>query len=143
MASSSFPCSASATPRSFSAKGFREVQSRVWRQRVSLSCAEAGLPPGAAYHQDGNRTGGRRGNNHAADRPEARQASQRPGQHDAQPDLRQVRIAVGHRLGADLHQADHGHQHAQVPQPADDQVRMLRAASRARMVMPPARLRRQ
>ena len=42
-----------------------------------------------------------------------------PGQRDAQPDLRQVRVAVGHRLRPHLHQTDHRHQHPQIPEPAD------------------------
>ena len=45
-----------------------------------------------------------------------------PGQGEAQPDLRQVHVAVGHRMHADLHQPDGGHEHSQVPEPADRQI---------------------
>ena len=38
-----------------------------------------------------------------------------------QTDLGQIRVPVGHRLSAHLHQTDHRHEHPQVPEPADRQ----------------------
>ena len=46
-----------------------------------------------------------------------------PGQHDEQPRQRQVGEAVGHGLRAGLHEPDHGHERADEPEPAHDQVR--------------------
>ena len=46
-----------------------------------------------------------------------------PGQGDQEADQREVREPIGHRLAADLHQADHRQQRDQVPEPADHQVR--------------------
>ncbi len=38
---------------------------------------------------------------------------------DRQTDHRHVRVAIGHRLQADLHEPDHGHERAEEPEPAD------------------------
>ncbi len=46
-----------------------------------------------------------------------------PGNHDPQPDHRDVHVPVGHRLLADLHEAYHRDERDDVPEPADDQVR--------------------
>ena len=48
-----------------------------------------------------------------------------PGKRHVEPDLRQIRVAVGHRLIAHLHQPDHGHQCPKVPEPPKEQVRAL------------------
>ncbi len=48
-----------------------------------------------------------------------------PGQGDARPDQRQIRVAVGHCLLAHLHQSDHRHEHPQIPKPADQQIGAL------------------
>ena len=64
----------------------------------------------------------RRGRRPNGDRARSPRLRNSPGQSDAQPDLRQVRVAVGHRLVAHLHQADHRHEHPQVPEPADQQI---------------------
>ena len=53
-----------------------------------------------------------------------RQLAQPPRQRDEDADQRDVRVAVGHRLRADLDEADHRHERPEVPEPADeDQVR--------------------
>ena len=44
-----------------------------------------------------------------------------PGDDDENADQRNIGIAVGHRLYAHLHQADHRHQRAQIPAPADEE----------------------
>ena len=47
----------------------------------------------------------------------------RPEPHDREmPIERDVRVAIGVRLAADLHETDHGDERAEVPQPADEQV---------------------
>ena len=56
-----------------------------------------------------------------------------PRHCDRQPDERQVHVAIRVRLEPDLHQADHGDERAQVPEPADDEVgSTARAAQRSR-----------
>src|SRR2546430_17661030 len=45
-----------------------------------------------------------------------------PGRRDAQPDLRQVHIAIGMGLTADLNQSDDGQEHDQIPKPASDEI---------------------
>ena len=48
-----------------------------------------------------------------------------PDQRDRQPNLRQVGESIGLGLAAKLHQPNDRHQHPDVPQPADQQVRAL------------------
>ena len=48
-----------------------------------------------------------------------------PRRSQVKADLGQIGVAIGHGLPAHLHQPDHRHQHAQVPEPADRQVRVL------------------
>ena len=52
---------------------------------------------------------------------------QQPADHEEQSDERQIGVAIGHRLHAHLHEADHGHQGSQEPQPPDQQVAMASA----------------
>ncbi len=58
-------------------------------------------------------------------RPSAGHVRGAPGKRHVEPDLRQIRVAVGHRLVAHLHQSDHRHQGPKVPEPAEEQVRAL------------------
>src|SRR6266496_2843837 len=48
-----------------------------------------------------------------------------PGQHHKQSDQRQISIAVGAALNADLDEADGRHEHADEPEPAKKQKRMF------------------
>ena len=50
------------------------------------------------------------------------QISDSPGDHHKDSNERNVRIAVGHGLVTDLHQADHRNQRPQKPQPARQQI---------------------
>ena len=71
--------------------------------------------------EDGERTGlgdpCRRG-------PASGQRVEAPDRRNGEPDERHVREAVGHRLVARLDDADHRHQRADEPEPADDEIRM-------------------
>ena len=53
-----------------------------------------------------------------------------PRDHHAQADHRQVHVAVGHRLVADLDEPDDRHEHADEPEPADCEVRLACATCR-------------
>ena len=55
-------------------------------------------------------------------RQQADQIGDAPGQHDEQADVGDVGVAVGVGLLADLDDADHRHQGADVPEPAHRQV---------------------
>ena len=46
----------------------------------------------------------------------------RPGHENEDPDERHIGITVGHRLRADVDDADYRHEHPQVPEPADGQI---------------------
>ena len=62
---------------------------------------------------------------------QCRGASRFEDDRDREPHERQVHVAIGVRLRPGLHPADHGNQRSEVPEPADDQVRM-RAPQRQR-----------
>ena len=52
-----------------------------------------------------------------------RQFRPAPDQHDVDADHRDIGVAIGHALSADLDQPDNGHQRAEIPEPAHGQVR--------------------
>ncbi len=55
------------------------------------------------------------------------QALGRAAQRQQEPQAGQIGVAVGVRRAADLHQADHGHERAEEPQPADEHTRQAPA----------------
>ena len=57
--------------------------------------------------------------------PTLAQLHQRPGEQEANADLRQVGVTVRSRLTSDLNQAGHGHEHSEVPEPAGQEPRAL------------------
>ena len=85
-----------------------------------------GLPPGDGRQRCAHRRACRRIDRRPPS-PGPRQVAQPPGDRDKEADLRQVGVAVGAGLSAHLHQPDDGHQHADVPQPADQQVSFSQA----------------
>src|SRR6266516_866841 len=46
-----------------------------------------------------------------------------PRRRDVEADLRQISVAIGMRLSADLHQSDNGQKHDQIPSPSHDKIR--------------------
>jgi hypothetical protein len=81
---------------------------------------DADLGRGQGGQRRQPRQGGRdrRRPGHAAQR-----LGQAPGDHQRDAYQRQIRVTVRVRLLADLHEPDHGHQHAEVPQPAHRELR--------------------
>ena len=65
-------------------------------------------PRGRAHHRPRTQSGDR--------------VARTPRQRDERSDQRHVRVAVGEALRPDLHEADHGHERAEEPQPADREV---------------------
>ena len=59
-----------------------------------------------------------------------------PGESDENADQRHVSVAVGRRLRSYLHQADHGNERAQIPQPAHEHGRGPATHASARPVTP-------
>ena len=71
--------------------------------------------------ENGNQQHHRRSPEPSPQRQIGRELLRRPGEHDIKPDVRQIRIAIGHRLHADLDQADDRQEGHQIPQPSDGQ----------------------
>ena len=91
------------------------------RQRVSPSRQKSRLPRGADHQRQDH---GRRCRPRQS-RPKTAPAPHRvgpPHQGNEQPDLRQIRVAVGHRLAAHLDQADDRNEHSREPEPAAEKV---------------------
>ena len=96
---------------------FFGVTASAWRNNVSALCqcrtcrcvtsAQAESAAAAATPASARRVLG-----------SAREFSNAPGQDEEQPEGREVGVAVGHGLAADLHQADDRHERAQEPEPA-------------------------
>src|SRR5229473_7927777 len=54
--------------------------------------------------------------------PRFRQIANQPYQRNQQSDLRQIRVAVGAPLQANLDDSNYRNQHRQIPKPADEEV---------------------
>ncbi len=131
IASSSRPSVAKAPPRP------------LWAMVVSGSQCEGSGPKGLAVAPKGGLTEcaadehrQQRSRGRAARPttvgPSAAQVGDAPDQPYCQPNLRQVREPIGHRRAANLQQPDDGHQHSQVPEPTDQQVRASAPAEEGR-----------
>src|SRR5260370_4703405 len=64
------------------------------------------------------------GQNFATITKRTRKIGNSPSRRDAEPDLRQVSVTISMRLAPNLDQPDHRQQHDQVPEPADDKIRL-------------------
>ena len=85
------------------------------------------LPPGGDQ-QPGHHRHGQDRKEPTPPEPGTGQVHGAPSQCHVDSDLRQVRIAVGPRLETNLHQAAHGNEHPQAPEPADQQAGAIPAA---------------
>jgi hypothetical protein len=97
---------------------------RVLEERTGVP-PERALPGGerAEPERDRDRRDGERGREPRAPLA-APSRLERRGRRE--PDDREIRVAVGERLRADLHDADHRHEDAGEPQPADREMRSAR-----------------
>ena len=84
------------------------------------------LRPGEPGQRGEHDRGGGREADRGRGRVRGTRSGRPPDQHHEDADQRQVGVAIGPRLLADLDQADHRHQHAEVPEPAGQQVRAAR-----------------
>ena len=90
---------------------------RVLAQR-ERALPEAGLTPG-----ERGQHGDRRDAENARDAPVSEQGLDRPHEHHEHAEQRHVRVAVGHRLTADLHEPDDWDERARIEEPADEDPR--------------------
>ena len=98
-------------------------------QGVGEECL--GVLPLADLHEGGDREGDQRDDRSRDDAIAERFAAGcdvagSPGDEDEQADMRQIGVAIRHRLSADLHETDDGDEHAQnQSQPTGSQGRVL------------------
>ena len=107
-------------PRLFSARAISGLAFRALVQRVSLSF-QVFVWAAVAWTRTGINSASAAVQNQRRKGKLAVSSSARPGEHDIEPDVRQIRIAIGHRLHADLDQADDRQQGHQIPQPTHGQ----------------------
>ena len=130
MASSNCPFLARVMPRLLWATIVRRRAGQGVRPERLVVAPGGRLQPGTC-HEEGQYHRGGRGVGSKAGGPGSPGAGEHPSDAQERPDLRQVRIAVGHGLAADLDQPDHRHEHSQVPQPADEQSGSFRRQATA------------
>ena len=126
MASSNCPRFARALPKLLQAKRLpgtaNFLRSTPGRGPREPRCpAKSGLTPCTTHKNTNLNAVQRHTPSDEGPRTAQRRLLPRPRQYT--PDLRQVGISVGHRLRPDLDNADHRHEHAQIPQPAHEQIR--------------------
>src|ERR1700675_2900894 len=86
-----------------------------------------GLPPGESCEKNQEESG-YAGENFGALQEPQRILSDPPDDQHKNSNERDVGIAVGHSLAADLHESDHRHQAAEIPQPSREQIALLKMA---------------
>ena len=84
-----------------------------------------GQLPGGQDDAGGYNCAGRRPQQARSARPACRRISCGPREHDKHADQRHIAVAIGHGLLTDLHEANHRHQRAKIPEPSHQQVRAL------------------
>ncbi len=78
---------------------------------------------------------GERERRHGRRRAAASDFGEAPDRDHGQPDQRDIHVAIGARLHADLHQSDHGDQNAGEPEPSCDEIGPPRALGNTSAVM--------
>ena len=79
--------------------------------------------PGGTGHQNGNHQPGAGAQRPRPGERTGGQPRGPPGQCDGEPDAGQIHVTIGHRVIGDRNQPQYRNQHAQIPVPADKQVR--------------------